>query len=142
MCLKYFLYCPVFNFWMRAAIDLTNSLEERLIFYLPNLWQWAMFGNCMSRHAIASLAMQLRSDHPPGVSMSRKKWAIDFFVTLKLYPTERKKSWIYPNYPNSRRAYYFTPAIFSAWINCILRMRETNWVHLIKLKLPKTSFQL
>ena len=50
-----------------------------------------MFGKCVSRHAIASLATQLRSDHPPGMLISRKKWAIDFFVTLKPYPTERKK---------------------------------------------------
>ena len=46
----------------------------------------------------------------------------------------------YPNYPNSMRAYYFTSAIFTAWIDWFLRVREINWVHFIKLKCQNIFF--
>jgi len=46
----------------------------------------------------------------------------------------------YPNYPNSTRAYYFTPAIFTAWINWFLRVREINWVHFVRLKCQNIFF--
>ena len=50
-----------------------------------------MFGKCVSIIPNACSDTYLPVDPTAAVSMSRQKWAIDFFVTLKPYPTERKK---------------------------------------------------
>ena len=49
---------------------------------------------------------------------------------------------IYPNYPNSTHANYFTPAIFTVWINWFLGVHKINWGHFIKLKCQNIFFHI
>ena len=65
-----------------------------------------------------------------------------FFGATKVRGSLRYGYFRYPNYPNSTRAYYFTPAIFTAWSNWFWRVREINWVHFIKLKCQKKNFHI